>query len=272
MIVRLGHSPDPDDAFLTYAIVRGKIRTEFSIVEVIADIEVLNRLVLHERLEVSAASAYAYLKVCDKYLLVPYGASVGYGYGPKLILKNRTGRIVIGVPGLNTTARALLELYMREEYPNIEYNIVEVPYELVGKLVINDVLDGGVLIHEEQMLSHDMPVEIDLGKWWNDKHRLPIPLGVNIVKKSMGEKAKTIVELYKKSIEYALKNMDEVLEYSLKFSRIQDRELVKKFVLMYVKENILQEGTPEFIGLKKLAEECYKAGLLDKIPELEVAK
>ncbi len=272
MRLRLGHSPDPDDAFLTYAIVKGKVETVFEIVEVVADIEVLNRLVLHERLDVSAVSAYAYLKVSDRYLIVPYGASIGYGYGPRLILRTRSGKVTVGVPGLNTTARALLELYMREELPYVEYRLIELPYELIGKLVIEGVLDGGVLIHEEQMLSHGMPIEVDLGRWWYERSGLPIPLGLNVVRKDLGEHVLLVVELYRRSVEYALRNIDEVLEYAIKFSRVQDRELVRRFVLMYVKENLVQEGTDEFRGLEKLAQECYRAGLLDRVPRLEVAK
>ncbi len=259
----LGHSPDPDDAFLTYAIVKRKVEHNFVVDEFIAEIEVLNKLCIEHRLDISAVSAYTFLKICDKYMLIPYGASVGYGYGPKLLLrKTSTKPALIAVPGFGTTARALVELYLRQE-EKIDYKLIELPYDKVLDAFNKGLVDGCVLIHEEQLLSFRTSLEVDLGRWWFEKYRKPIPLGLNIIKKELEHIAQDIVRLFEKSIQYALNNTDEVLEYAMKYSRIKDRESIKKFVLMYVKQNRIHPGTEEFDGLLILQDKCLEHGLLE---------
>ncbi len=259
-VVKLGHTPDPDDAFLTYAIVKNKIGLkDVDIVEVVLDIETLNKLVILKKLEISAISVATYLLVSKDYIIIPYGASVGYSYGPKLIINRRyvdRGKITVAVPGLYTTARVLTEAYLREN--GREYEIVDVQFDKILTLLNNDVVECGVLIHEEQILDiGDRYIKIDLGEWWFNKFKLPIPLGINVIRRDVDNNiVQTIVEAFRKSIEYAYKNIDEVLTYSLNFSRIRDRDKVLNFIKMYVNDRELNYRSDEIKSIEKLHEIC----------------
>ncbi|NPB00912.1 MAG: ABC transporter substrate-binding protein [Crenarchaeota archaeon] len=261
MLLKLGHSPDPDDAFLTYPIVCRKIPypQEIEIKEIILDIETLNKLAILERLEISAVSVGAYLLISDKYYIIPYGASVGYDYGPKLLVRRVEKDAIVAVPGKYTTARILTELYLREEHSIENLKIIDVPFEKIPELVINDVVDCGVLIHEEQLKEFKNVENIDLGAWWKNKTRLPIPLGLDVVHVKVGlDVAREISNMFKRAIEYSYRNIEEVLEYAMKFSRLRDRELVLKFIKMYVKDLELTYESPEIRAIQILHELCKK--------------
>ncbi len=259
MKLTLGHSPDPDDAFLTYPIVHKKIEDlkDIDIREIVADIETLNKLALVERLDITAVSVGAYMLISDKYYLIPYGASVGYNYGPKLLIREISNRdIVIAVPGRYTTARILSELFLKEEYSIENIKIIDVQFDKITELVINEVVDCGVLIHEEQLKEFNIE-HVDLGEWWKRKTGLPIPLGVDVIHERVGENiAKRIARAFENAIRYSYKNMNEVLEYAMRFSRLKDRELVAKFIQMYVKDVKMTKDSEEVNAIKKLHELC----------------
>ncbi|NPA69988.1 MAG: ABC transporter substrate-binding protein [Crenarchaeota archaeon] len=261
MLLKLGHSPDPDDAFLTYPITHKKIPypQNIEIREIVLDIETLNKLAIVERLDVSAVSVGAYLLISDKYLLIPYGASIGYDYGPKLLIRRIERDVVVAVPGTYTTARILTELYLREEYSIENIKIIDVPFEKILELITNDLVDCGVLIHEEQLREFKNLTNIDLGAWWRKRTGLPIPLGVDVVHDRVGiDIAKEISNMFRKAIEYSYKNINEVLEYAMKFSRLKDRELVLKFIKMYVKDIELTYESPEIKAIQVLHDLCKK--------------
>ncbi len=261
MLLKLGHSPDPDDAFLTYPITHRKIQypPNIEIREVILDIETLNKLVILERLEISAVSVGAYMLISEKYFLIPYGASIGYDYGPKLLMKRVDKDLVVAVPGKYTTARILTELYLREEHSVENLKIIDVPFEKIPELVINDIVDCGVLIHEEQLREFKNMLNIDLGLWWKNRTNLPIPLGVDVIHRKIGiDTAREISNMFKKAIEYSYKNLEEVLQYAMRFSRLKDRDLVLKFIKMYVKNVELTYESPEIKAINTLYELCKK--------------
>ncbi len=276
----LGHSPDPDDIFLTYPILSGLVRLEdvdVQFFEVCLDIEILNKLVLADRLDVSAASVPAFLKASRRYYLIRYGASVGYRYGPKIICRgdifsSRAGEVVVAVPGLNTTARVLAEVFLRRVGLS-KYLLVDVPHDKVTYLVKSGVTDCGVVIHEEQLVvenifSGEFSV-YDLGEWWYRETKLPIPLGVNIVSRRIGEDlARKISSLYIRSIRYSLENFDSILNISLKYSRVKNENLVRKFIQMYVKPDPI--GEEELKAIRRLYElsSSEKVLSLEEEPEL----
>ncbi|NPA22924.1 MAG: ABC transporter substrate-binding protein [Crenarchaeota archaeon] len=260
-MLTLGHSPDPDDAFLTYPIISRKIPYPpgIDIREIVLDIETLNKLAIVERIDITAASVGAYLIVSKKYLLIPYGASIGYDYGPKLLIRkvDRNGTVV-AVPGKYTTARILTEIYLREE-KNIEnIKLIDVQFEKIKDLVIDGLVDCGVLIHEEQMESFNIE-NIDLGRWWKKRTGLPIPLGVDIVHERVGtETAREISEMFRKAIEYSYRNVDEVLKHAMKYSRLRDPEKVLQFIKMYVKDTKLTRESPEVRAMIELHRLCKR--------------
>ncbi len=276
LLLTLGHSPDPDDIMLTYPILSGivKVKRKFLFQEVCLDIELLNRLVLAGRLDISATSVPAFLKVSREYYLIKYGASVGHRYGPKLICRDidpyRT--IAVAVPGLNTTARVLAEIFLRRR--NLRnYTLIEVPYDKITYLLRLGIIECGVVIHEEQLTADSfrhLNYEIhDLGEWWYSETKLPIPLGVNVVKKKLGEDiAKEISEMYLRSIEYSLNNFDKVMSIALRYSRVEDRELVTKFVKMYVRPDPISEV--ELKAIKTLYEVASEEKIISVENEPEI--
>ena len=259
-ILTLGHSPDPDDVALTYPILSGIIsESSVRFQEVCLDIELLNRLVLLERLDISAVSVPAFLEVSHRYYLIRYGASIGYRYGPKLILRKRgNSKITVAVPGLHTTARVLTELFLkRSSYSN--YVIVEIPHDKITYLLKLGVIDCGTVIHEEQLLVEEfrnIGFEVqDLGEWWYSETKLPLPLGLNVVNREVGlDLAQKISELYLRSIEYSLKNIDKIINIAVKYSRVDNIGLIKRFIQMYVRPNpISQDEIKAITTLYELA-------------------
>ncbi len=246
---------------MLYALLSGRVRHDLNIVEVVTDIETLNRLAQHELLDVSAVSAHAYLKISDRYYLMRHGCSFGIGYGPLLVSWRRLNlsgseRIVVAVPGANTTAALLVMLALGRMA-----KFVEIPYDLIPEIVAKRIVDAGVLIHEEQLaLSRcGLQVALDLGRWWFETTRLPLPLGVNVVRRALGgDLASRISYLYRESIEYALRNREEALRHAMRFSRVGDAELVSKFIRMYVNDysvDLRDECVKAILRLHELARE-----------------
>ena len=245
MKIRIAHSPDSDDAFMFYPLVKGVINTEgLEIEHVLADIETLNREALRGTYEVSAISFHAYPYVADKYLVLPSGGSVGEGYGPVVVagekLESLRGK-KIAVPGTLTTAYLVLKLYEPEFEP------VVVPFDRIIEEVLKGSVDAGLVIHEGQLTYADYGLVkiVDLGEWWKEKFGLPLPLGCNVVRKDLGREVIGKIErLMRKSVEFSLREREKALSYAIDYARdlSGDRERTDRFVGMYVNNRTIDYG------------------------------
>lgn len=232
-MLTVAHTPDADDAFMFYAMTSGKIATSFEIKHIIEDIESLNKKAFNAEVDVTALSAHAYAILHEKYRILSAGASVGDGYGPIVVAKDEIdieGK-KIAIPGKYTTANLLLSLAIDGYQP------VEIRFDKIIDAVKNGEVDAGLLIHEGQITyeMHGLVKVLDLWDWWYEETKLPLPLGINVIKRSIPEEIqREFLRAMRESIEYALKNVDEAINYAMKYSRGMGRELVKKFALMYV--------------------------------------
>jgi 1,4-dihydroxy-6-naphthoate synthase len=239
VLIRLGHSPDPDDAFMFWALAKGKVDSHgFRFEHVLQDIQTLNEWALEGRLEATAISLHAYPFVQDRYVLLPHGASMGSGYGPVVVAPKPLTRdellgVEIAVPGRMTTAFLVLRLVLGE------FAYREVPFdEIVGE-VKSGRAAAGLLIHEGQLTYEDEGLAkcIDLGEWWLLETGLPLPLGVNVARRDLGKaRLRDLSDVLQSSIQAGLDNREEALEYALQFGRGLDQPLADRFVGMYVNE------------------------------------
>ncbi len=266
-IVRFGHSPDADDAFMFYAIAKGKVdMLGLQIEHVVEDIESLNQRALKAELEVTAVSFHAYGLISDKYAILSSGASFGFHYGPIVVsrmtdLSNNLAGKKIAVPGTLTTAFLLLKLYQ----PNFIHEVV--PFDQIIKYVAEGKADAGLLIHEGQLTygRHKLHKVVDLGEWWDAKTGLPLPLGGDVVRKDLPlETQRKLAAILKASIEYAFLNRSAALEYALPYSRGMNPALVDEFVAMYVNEYTLHYDDRGKKAVEKLLEMACKAKFLKK--------
>jgi len=269
--MRLGHSPDPDDAFMFYGIAAGKVTSDkIEFEHVIEDIQSLNKRALNKELETTAISAHGYLKVQDDYRIMSCGASMGEGYGPIVVSSVPTDDFYgkkIGVPGKLTTAYLLLNIYTDGFIP------VEMPFDEIMPAVARGDIDTGLIIHEGQLTYKDYDLELllDLGVKWQVETTLPLPLGLNVVKRDMGEELqKEVHRVHKESIEYGLANKKEALEYAMKYGRGIKEDVGEKFVLMYVNKYTLALGGKGKAALEFLYRRAYEEGVITEEPRLDV--
>lgn len=270
--IRAGHSPDPDDAFMFYAIAHNKIKTDgITFSHVIEDIERLNKRAFRAELEVTALSAFTFFQVADKYALMPCGASIGDNYGPIVIAKKSLypkeleGK-KIAVPGLNTTAYLALKLFL----PKI--NPVVVPFDQILETVEKGEAEAGLVIHEGQLTYKNLGFHkvVDLGEWFYEMKKLPLPLGVDVVRKNLGRDVmRKVTRLLRLSIEYGLKNRAEALEYALKFGRGIEPRTADTFVGMYVNDYTVDMGRKGKEGLLALHKAALDHGLLKDPAKIE---
>jgi 1,4-dihydroxy-6-naphthoate synthase len=239
MRIRVGHSPDPDDAFMYWALAEDRIDTrghEFE--QVLGDIETLNQWARAARLEVTALSLAAYPFVQDDYVLLPHGASIGSGYGPIVVAREplsqeQLGGLEIVVPGALTTSFLTLRLFLGD----VRHR--EVPFDEIPAEVASGRADAGLLIHEGQLTfeSHGLVKVLDLGEWWLLETGLPLPLGVTVARRDLGGQAlRTVSEVLSEAIDCALDHRADALEYALQFGRGIDAAVADRFVSMYVNE------------------------------------
>jgi 1,4-dihydroxy-6-naphthoate synthase len=267
MRVRVAHTPDADDAFMFYALTHGKIETWLEIEHVIEDIEALNKKAFNAEYEVTALSAHAYAYLHDKYRILSAGASVGDGYGPIVVAKENAvlEKKKIAIPGKYTTAYLLLKLAVDDFQP------VEMRFDEVIDAVLSNKCDAGLLIHEGQITFSDYGLKkvLDLWEWW-EPNGLPLPLGLNAIRRDLsGDVQREFLRAMRESIDYALKNVDEAIDYAMKYSRGLDRERAKKFALMYVNEYTYQMPESVVKALKLLYEMAEKKGIF-KRPLLDI--
>ncbi len=239
VLIRVGHSPDPDDAFMFWALTTDLVdRRGYDFEQVLADIQTLNFWALEARLEVTALSLAAYPFVQDDYALLPHGASIGSGYGPIVVAREPLTReqlreTEIVIPGRMTTAYLALRLVLGD----LAYR--ELPFEQIPDEVASGRADAGLVIHEGQLTfeDHGLQKVLDLGNWWLLETGLPLPLGVNSIRRDLGEEVLADVsQVLRESIQCGLDHRAEALEYAVQFGRGIDAEIADQFVSMYVNE------------------------------------
>ncbi|HSE91674.1 MAG TPA: MqnA/MqnD/SBP family protein [Methylomirabilota bacterium] len=271
--IRIGHSPDPDDAFMFYALTAGKVRIPGAEVEhVLEDIESLNRRARTAELEVTAVSAATYVLVADRYRLMDPGASMGKGYGPILVAREplaaeQITQRVVAIPGSHTTASLLLRLYLPEEPP-----LIEVTFDKIPRAVLEGQADVGLLIHEGQITHRSMGLVkvLDLGELWQRDTALPLPLGVNVMRRDLGEDThRAISSALRESIAWAHTHVDEALEYAMRYGRGIDKETCRRFVLMYVNDYTVTLGNDGRTALERLFTMAHRRGLIPAVPPLD---
>ncbi len=237
--VRVGHSADPDDAFMFWAIEAGRVDPRGLVFEqVVSDIETLNRWALESRLEVSAVSLGAYPSIAGRYGLLPHGASIGQGYGPIVVGRERLDPAALAaaeivIPGRLTTAYLVLRLALGSGV-----RVRELPFDRIGEEVAAGRAEAGLLIHEGQLNYAALGLSrlLDLGAWWEGETGLPLPLGVNVARLDLGGDLATVSRVLGEAIRVGLEHRDEALDYAQRFGRGIDRETTDRFVAMYVNE------------------------------------
>ena len=273
-LIRVGHSPDPDDAFMFHALANDKIDTgDYQFVHELVDIETLNRRATTGELELTAVSLHGYAYLTDIYMLCPCGASIGDNYGPMVVAKEQLsieelrGK-TIAVPGTRTTAYLALRLCL-----DTDFDYVEVPFDEILNSVERGEFEGksidaGLIIHEGQLTygDQDLRLLVDLGKWWMEDTGLPLTLGANAIRKDLGpDHIREVNRLLYESIEYGLKHRDEALDYALQFGRDLDRAKADEFVGMYVNDWTLDFGERGREAVALLLKRGYEAGVIPQL-------
>lgn len=264
--IHVGHSPDPDDAFMFYALAHDKIDTgPLKFVHQLEDIETLNRRALEGELEVSAVSIHAYAHLSDTYALLPSGCSMGDTYGPMIVARepfsiSDLSEKTIAIPGTLTTAFLTLKLLLNREF---RYEVV--PFDEIIPAVAAGKFDAGLIIHEGQLTFQNQGLHliVDLGVWWQETTGLPLPLGGNVVRRDLGlELMQEISRLLKESIQYSLAHRDAALDYALNYARDMDKDLADRFVGMYVNEWTLDYGERGREAVRRLLKTAEEKGLV----------
>jgi 1,4-dihydroxy-6-naphthoate synthase len=270
-LIRLGHSPDSDDAFMFWGLASGTVESNFEFEHILRDIQTLNEWAMEGRLESTAISVHAFAYVADRYALLRHGGSFGESYGPMIIAKRQMSReeladTVIAVPGKLTSAFLQLNLWM----PSPKFEVI--PFDEIMPAVKEGRYAAGVIIHEGQLTWQEEGLEVieDFGKWWNRETGLPLPLGVNVVRKDLGDDAvREVSRVMRESISAGLNNRDKALDHALQFARGLDRETSDEFVGMYVNERTLDMGDQGIAAIRELLRRGAEAGIVPPV-EIEV--
>lgn len=265
--IQIGHSPDSDDAFMFWGLASGAVDSQYEFEHILRDIQTLNEWAMEGRLETTAVSVHAYAYVADKYALLRHGGSFGNGYGPMIVARRSLSyeelkETVIAVPGKLTSAFLQLNLFL----PNPRYEVV--PFDEIMPAVIQGRFEAGLIIHEGQLTwkNEGLTLVADFGKWWQEETGLPLPLGVNVVRRDLGESAvRELNHVMKASIEAGLNNRSEALKYALQFARGLDRETSDTFVGMYVNERTLDMGDDGIAAIRLLLSRGAEAGIVPPV-------
>ncbi len=267
LLIRLGHSPDPDDAFMFWGLASGRVDPRgFEFEHVLRDIQTLNEWALEGRLEVTAISLHAYPRVQDRYVILPHGASMGSGYGPVVVAReplsvDELRETEIAVPGRMTTAFLALRLFLGSDF---RYR--EVPFDEILDEVKAGRSGAGLLIHEGQLTfaQHGLRRVVDLGEWWLLETGLPLPLGINVARRDLGDSVlHDVSEVLAESIEAGLASRPQALRYAMKFGRGLDPALTDRFVGMYVNRLTRDYGDEGRQAVEELLARAERAGLID---------
>ena len=277
-LIRVGHSPDPDDAFMFHALAHDKIDTgRFEFVHELVDIETLNRRALSGELELSAVSIHGYAYLTDKYALCTCGASMGDRYGPMVVGPRRftldeLRTLTIAVPGTLTSAYLALRLCLGNGFQH-----VVVPFDRIFEAVEAGEWEGrpvqaGLIIHEGQLTygERKLALSVDLGEWWFETTGLPLPLGGNVIRKDLGSAAlREVNRLLRESIEYGLKHRRDALDHALQYGRDLNRDQADKFVGMYVNDWTIDWGPRGREAVRTLLRRGFQAGIIPQLVEPE---
>ena len=272
-IIRVGHSPDPDDAFMFFGLASGKVKLEgITIQHQLEDIQTLNERAFRGELEVTAVSAHAYAFIADKYWVMKTGASMGEGYGPVIVSKNyRTldelkGKKV-ATPGALTTATLLFKIFAED------LEQTDIPFDQIMGRVESGEFDAGLLIHEGQITYRDQGFNkiLDFGELWERLYGLPLPLGLDIVRKDLGEEfARRLSQGLRQSIHYGYTHQAEAIPYALQYGRGIDAKLGERFVKMYVSELTMDMGENGQKALGLLYRLGAERGVIPTAPTLDL--
>jgi len=272
-LINVGHSPDPDDAFMFHALANDKIDTgAYQFTHTLQDIETLNQRALNGELELTAVSLHGYAYMTDTYALCACGASMGDDYGP-MVVAREAGNIeslkgkTIAVPGKLTTAFLTLKLLLGDEFTPVVH-----PFDQILTVVKNGEVDAGLIIHEGQLTygQAHLHLIVDMGHWWQEETGLPLPLGANAIRKDLGATAmQEVTALLKQSIQYGLDHRQEALAYALQFGRDLDPDQADKFVGMYVNDWTIDFGERGREAVATLLQKGHAAGVIPQAVELE---
>jgi 1,4-dihydroxy-6-naphthoate synthase len=284
-VFTLGHSPDPDDAFMFYAMAENKIDLRgYRFEHRLEDIQTLNERATRGELHISAISIHAFAYVSDRYALMPCGASIGDGYGPMVIRKRPTSNVerptsnseeesrallrecTIAVPGLMTSAYLALQLYLGE------FKHVVVPFDQIFDAVNNGKADAGLIIHEGQLTyaRSGFTKLIDLGEWWKRETGLPLPLGGNVLRKDIPLPVqRDLLAIIRESIDYGLAHRDEAVRHSMPYARDMNKQLAGKFIGMYVNDFTRDYGETGRRAIREFLKRARDRGYIDRTPAVE---
>jgi len=272
LLIRLGHTPDPDDAFMFWALTEGVVDAHgFEFRHVLRDIQTLNEWALEGRLEMTALSLHSYPFVQDRYVLLPHGASIGSGYGPVVVARRPMALddlrdVEIAVPGRMTTAFLVLRLAVGD------FRYREVPFDRIADEVVAGSCDAGLLIHEGQLTyeAQGLTKVVDLGEWWLLETGLPLPLGVNVARRDLGEPVlRDLSAVLAESIRAGLDRRREAMRYAKRFGRGIDDALADRFVGMYVNDMTCDYGDEGRQAVQELLRRAEAIGAFEEPVRVE---
>src|SRR5580698_6051858 len=273
----LGHSPDPDDAFMFYGLAKALIPSHgYHFQHILQDIQTLNERATRGDLDISAVSIHAYAYVSDKYALLPSGASMGDGYGPMLVAKSKFSRAEIAgkkiaVPGTMTSSFLALQLWLGKSAK--EFNYIVVPFDQIFKTVKSGQADVGLIIHEGQLTYQNEGLVVceDLGVWWGrENDGLPLPLGGNVIHKRFEPAVRKLVsDILTASIQFSLDHRAAAVQHALQYARDMGRDLADKFVGMYVNHWTLDYGEKGRESIRRFLGQAFERGIIPHRQELE---
>jgi 1,4-dihydroxy-6-naphthoate synthase len=270
--IKVAHSPDSDDAFMFYGMATNKVRVPgVKFTHTLCDIETLNRKALEGFYDITAVSFHAYPYIQEHYALMPSGGSVGEGYGPMIVASRSMSpadvrKVKIAVPGTMTTAYLALKLFAPEAITEV------VSFDEIIPRVLDGKFEAGLIIHEGQLTYGKAGLHriVDMGKWWRDLTRMPLPLGGNAIKRDLGPTlTAACCNALRDSIQYALDHREEALQYAMQFARDLDVQQADKFVGMYVNERTLDYGKDGREAITKLLEMGYERGIIPHKPTVD---
>lgn len=273
MEIKLAHSPDSDDAFMFYGLATDKLNTgDLQFVHVLKDIQSLNQVAMTtQEFDVTAVSFHAYAHIAENYILLPHGASIGDGYGPIVVAREpfspaKLGEKLIGVPGTLTSAFLALKLHT----PEFRYKVI--PFDEINDAVAKGEVDAGLLIHEGQLTYREEGFEkiVDLGVWWKQETGLPLPMGGNAIRRSLGpELQKKISYWLHKSIQYSLDNREPALTYAMQFAREMTVDTADRFVAMWVNKSTLGYTDADKKAVQLLLDRGFETGVIPRKVNVE---
>jgi 1,4-dihydroxy-6-naphthoate synthase len=273
LTIHLGHSPDPDDAFMFYGLATGAMDSgPYKFVHVLQDIQTLNERAMKAELEVSAISLHAYPYVSKNYALMGCGCSMGDNYGPMIVAKKKytieeLKNMRIAVPGTMTTAFLAASILLGKGFRNVVK-----PFDQILQYVQDGHADAGLIIHEGQLTYQNQGLVccVDLGKWWMEKYNLPLPLGGNVIRRDLGDNhVRAVTAILKKSIQFSLDHREEAVKHALQYARDMSVELADEFVGMYVNKWTIDYGPRGKEAVNRLLDEGTKIGMVPKCTPVE---